>query len=62
MSKVHLLLYYAIVHKMIGSCDERLQSKAPSTLSVICGTFTEHSLEKNEIMSGMYDSVINSGL
>ena len=36
--------------------------KAPSTLSVMCGTFTEHSLEKFEIMSGMYDSVINSGL
>ena len=36
--------------------------QAPSTLSVMCGTFTEHSLEKNEIMSGMYDSVINSGL
>ena len=36
--------------------------KAPSTLSVMCGIFTEHSLEKTEIMSGMYDSVINSGL
>ena len=36
--------------------------KAPSTLSVMCDTFTEHSLEKIEIMSGMYDSVINSGL
>ena len=36
--------------------------KAPSTLSVMCGTFTEHSLEKIEIISGMYDSVINSGL
>ena len=35
---------------------------APSTLSVMCGTFTEHSLEKFEIMSVMYDSVINSGL
>ena len=49
-------LYPSVVRHDLGAL------KGPSTLSVMCGTFTEHSLEKFEIMSGMYDSVINFGL
>ena len=39
-----------------------VKTEAGSTLSVMCGTLTEHSLVKVEITSGKYNSVINRGL